>query len=112
MTQREEFEKFCDGFNLARSKSDADKYVDRVTLRMWETWQAATKAAVPKWIPVSERLPEFKQGCYEYLVLTDGKVQHDYFNCPFSGGDYFEPFWNHYGERVTHWMPLPNPPKE
>ena len=41
MTQREEFEKFCDGFNLAISKSDADKYADRITQRMWETWQAA-----------------------------------------------------------------------
>ena len=41
MTQREEFEEFCDGFNLAISKSDADKYADRITQRMWETWQAA-----------------------------------------------------------------------
>lgn len=68
MTRREEFEKFCDGFNLAISKSDADKYADRITQRMWETWQAAIN---------SFNLPE----CMDYEFYGD-KVIND----PFADG--------------------------
>ena len=72
---------------------------------------------VPKWIPVAERLPE--SVCKSYLCLTDT-------------GYHCEVRWtnNVYGLRksdnkwgwsiadvpqycnVTHWMPLPEPPKE
>ncbi|HBX7611463.1 TPA: DUF551 domain-containing protein [Klebsiella pneumoniae] len=71
--------------------------------------------AVPgKWIPVSERLPENKPGSYEYLVFEtlNNQVNHDYWNVPDKGDDAFSPFWNYYGENVTHWMPLPAAPKE
>lgn len=66
------------------------------------------------WIPVSERMPENKPGSYEYLVFEtlNNRVNHDYWNVPDAGDEAFTPFWNHYGEYVTHWMPLPNPPKE
>lgn len=62
------------------------------------------------WIPVSERMPEDKPGCYEYLVFEtlNNRVAHDYWNVPDDGE--FTPFWNHYGEYVTHWMPLPADP--
>ena len=67
-----------------------------------------------KWIPVSERMPENKPGSYEYLVFEklNNRVNHDYWNCPDAGDDTFTPFWNHYGEYVTHWMPLPAAPQE
>ncbi len=67
---------------------------------------------VPGWIPVSEQLPEDKPGCYEYLVFEtlNNRVAHDYWNVPDDGE--FTPFWNHYGEYVTHWMPLPAAPRE
>ena len=65
-----------------------------------------------KWIPVSERMPEDKPGCYEYLVFEtiNNRVAHDYWNVPDDGE--FTPFWNHYGEHVTHWRPLPSAPQE
>ncbi|EPA8515283.1 DUF551 domain-containing protein [Klebsiella aerogenes] len=61
------------------------------------------------WIPVSERMPENKPGSYEYLVFEtlNNRVNHDYWNVPDAGDEAFTPFWNHYGEYVTHWMPLP-----
>ncbi|XED11735.1 DUF551 domain-containing protein [Klebsiella michiganensis] len=67
---------------------------------------------IPGWIPVSERIPEDKPGCYEYLVFEtlNNRVAHDYWNVPDAGE--FTPFWNHYGEYVTHWMPLPASPQE
>ena len=105
MTEREKFDVFFYGLVEHAMIGDKEREL------MFIAWQAATKSAAPQWIQVSERLPEFKHGCYEYLVVTDGNVQHDYFNCPVSGGDYFEPFWNHYGDHVTHWMPLPAAPE-
>lgn len=72
-------------------------------------------ATVPgKWIPVSERMPENKPGCYKYLVFEtlNNRVNHDYWNVPDKGDEEFAPFWNYYGEHVTHWMPLPAGPQE
>lgn len=64
---------------------------------------------VPGWIPVGDRPPEHKPGSYEYLVFEslNNRVNHDYWNVPDKGDDAFTPFWNYYGEHVTHWMPLP-----
>lgn len=72
------------------------------------------EAQVPKWISVEERLPE-KQG--DHLVLYSfGETNVDFF----AGVMYFirydeRPHFENdglYGLHVTHWMPLPNLPKE
>ncbi len=66
--------------------------------------------AAPKWIPVTERLPETFG---EYIVTVkalDGTFYFDY-------ADY-DPFQQRWTtglyrcpkEEVTHWMPLPEPP--
>ena len=67
-----------------------------------------------RWIPVSERMPENKPGCYKYLVFEtlNNRVNIDYWNVPDKGDEAFTPFWNYYGEHVTHWMPLPAAPQE
>lgn len=70
---------------------------------------------LPQWIPCSERMPESNPGSHEYLVYEtlNNRVQHDYWNTPDT--DYIEPLlssWNHYGNYVTHWMPLPAAPQE
>lgn len=73
---------------------------------------APAAPVVPGWIPVSEQMPENKPGSYEYLVFEtlNNRVNHDYWNVPDAGDDTFTPFWNYYGEHVTHWMPLPAAP--
>ena len=68
-------------------------------------------AKLPRWIPVSERLPEAgervlcycRANIYEVMKMrTDGDWVHNdkvYYSAYMSGF-------------VTHWMPLPEPPKE
>ena len=69
---------------------------------------------VQEWIPVTERLPE--EGDYVLCVLKGfnygGKIQV----CKFVPADKFKdkPYFEHFRNgfpSVTHWMPLPQPPK-
>lgn len=77
-----------------------------------------------KWIPVTERLPEVID---TYLVVVVSKYDYEKevsidtdvatYN-PYEGG-YIDNCWNTYNDwdegqqylHVTHWMPLPEPPK-
>lgn len=60
--------------------------------------------AKSKWIPVSERLPEKNTAV---IVATD---RGDSFQClyAYDGWD----LWEGHIINITHWMPLPKPPKE
>jgi len=70
-----------------------------------------------KWISVKERLPDLipcnAGTAYSEAVIvwTSGKkamiAVYDgiSFVCPMD-------FWDAWGEEITHWMPLPTPPKE
>lgn len=78
-----------------------------------------------KWIPVSERLPEVVDS---YIVVV--KCKYDWEKeyeigvdiatyDPYSGNPYIDGCWNTYNDwnegqeylHVTHWMPLPEPPR-
>ena len=60
--------------------------------------------AAPKWIPVSERLPEEGQGC---LVCDKGRILIDTF---VGHGNPYN--WKWYVRDYEAWMPLPEPYKE
>ncbi|MEL0413651.1 DUF551 domain-containing protein [Klebsiella oxytoca] len=109
--------------------SNPDEYAACIGADMWNACRAAMlnqkqcikcgrveldAQPAQVWIPVSERMPENNPGCYEYLVFEtlNNQVNHDYWNVPDRGDDAFTPFWNYYGEHVTHWMPLPVAPQE
>ena len=71
----------------------------------------ALYGALPKWIPVTERLPDAgervlcycRANIYEVMKMrTDGAWVH---NDKVYDSAYMSGF-------VTHWMPLPTPPKE
>lgn len=70
---------------------------DAVTKRMIELEQKQ------RWIPVAERLPEYGQEVIVYSgnVLKPVVYGVHYWNKEFNS-------WAH----ITHWMPLPEPPKE
>lgn len=60
---------------------------------------------VQRWIPVTERLPKHMQPVL--VCRNDGKVEQGYKDV--------NDWWKVYGTRtkkITHWMPLPEPPKE
>ena len=64
---------------------------------------------VQEWIPVEERLPEEKVNCIVYYkhAYCDND---DYWaiGIYFYNGEKFQMDWSY---KVTHWMPLPKPPK-
>lgn len=56
----------------------------------------------PKWIPVTERLPENNTRvvvCYNNPIDGEKTVSSDVF---------WKGHWVRFGETVTHWMPLPS----
>lgn len=98
---------------------DMDMSELREYLRDKEEWRRKQEAAIPKWIPVTERLPEEKispmtMDYTEYPCVFDGRDgQREVRYYKFGKGH----FWHGPGcidEYVTHWaepMPLPEPPK-
>lgn len=65
-------------------------------------------AAQPKWISVKEKLPE---NDYNYLVFTSDR--NDAVIATYYGdGEWLEYDSTNLIPLVTHWMPLPEPPKE
>ena len=73
----------------------------------------ANGVTVQEWISVKDRLPEENyDGSVNAVLVTDGLVQHiAYFargEWRFAeSGEIKEPMWY----SITHWMPLPEPPK-
>lgn len=62
------------------------------------------KEQIPKWIPVTERLPEKNYNC---LVADDGTIVYGYMN-------FIGEWMDCLGDKlkyVSHWMPLPQPPE-
>ena len=64
-----------------------------------------------EWISVDERLPE-EEGYY-LCVLADDIVAPYVLRVQFSNNKFFISEWHeeNTGRKVTHWMPLPEPPK-
>ena len=70
----------------------------------------------PRWIPVTERFPEKTN---HYLVYIECKCDGIFMSAWVQVAWFCEKFyWEHvqgddvFKETVTHWMPLPEPPKE
>ena len=65
----------------------------------------ANGVTIQEWIPVTERLPENNTRvvvCYNNPIDGEKTVSSDVF---------WKGHWVRFGETVTHWMPLPTPPK-
>jgi hypothetical protein len=69
---------------------------------------------VPSWIPVSERLPEpetdvltFSGGCIDIITYRYNRRGLACFMFRDDCG-----YWKETFGKISHWMPLPEPPKE
>ena len=74
------------------------------------------EARVPRWIPVEERLPESDDNV---LVIVNGECKTMTFEEAYMLASYYpgegwivEEYEDWENPVVTHWMPLPEPPKE
>jgi hypothetical protein len=68
-------------------------------------------AKVPRWISVEERLPDHRKrvlAIYANGVISTGRVFHNGFPEAYDG---FDENGDFKVVPVTHWMPLPEPPK-
>lgn len=91
-----------------RVKMELEEYKETIVPALMERVQELEQ----QWIPVTKRLPE-EMGCYFITVRhwLDGKpvTREAYWN----GADWLSCERRHeLTPRVTHWMPLPEPPKE
>ena len=76
---------------------------------------------IRRWISVKDRLPEIGDS---YLGVVKEKYPHEakwniHVDVAASHGKYIDDFWDTFNDwdegnevHVTHWMPLPEPPKE
>lgn len=93
-----------------KQAADAIENTSKAYQMMAEAYEAEVTKS--RWIPVTERLPEAAPGdVSERVLVTDGKdvAIVEWFNF-----EECEPFWGYSGfcKDVTHWAPLPEPPKE
>ena len=73
----------------------------------------ANGVTVQQWIPVTERLPENMDDRVLVLLPTksyDYPIGNQHIDTDRYRGGYRK--WVRYGDKVTHWKPLPQPPKE
>ena len=86
------------------------------SMEAWADEAARAQEMMPRWIPVTERLPEERINPntqdFEYVLCTTiwGDVRPFKYGTPIGSKDAH--FWNGAGyvdAYVTHWMPLPEP---
>ena len=82
---------------------------NEITLGEYEKMIEPLEREIAEWIPVSERLPEVETDVLVYndaggmpTVDVDSMGHYEYVDAS---------FW-YRCQNVTHWMPLPEPPKE
>ena len=108
----------------ANLKNKCDrKEANRQAADMLEKLAAEKDAKKPEWISVEERLPEFNQNVLVYgvglpkygfegqtAIAITSYTNHKY---GFDIVGWNEP-WQYFSAdyKITHWMPLPEPPKE
>ena len=94
------YDHFCDQCGINKDS----KYTENLV-----SYLIANGVTVQEWIPVDEMLPEEKVNCivhYKHAYCDND----DYWaiGICFYDGEKFQMDWSY---KVTHWMPLPKPPK-
>ena len=107
------YEYYCNLENgYVKISNDALAYIQQLENHISELTEKVSQfeAAHPKWISVKEQKP--KKGQY---VLTCDSIGIQQVLCYNAIKDGFTTLRNHrpfYVHNITHWMPLPEPPKD
>jgi hypothetical protein len=111
MSTREDLlQKYMSSFGFALN----DQEIELVRGAYNDGWQAAMES---QWISVDDRLPDDQQHCW-CVFKSHAKMHCRYLAGEFCWYDFeadrFYIIENATSERcgITHWMPLPQPPKE
>lgn len=76
-----------------------------------EGFAAGYRAATPKWIPVEERLPEPFVSVVVHMPMEEPMpTVHEGFLV--DEEKWYAAHFDRKKDEITHWMPLPQPPKE
>lgn len=90
---------------LCEAERDRDEYRERL--------DKTNDILLNRWIPVTERMPEMHD---EVLICNEdyGKTDLGFATVALWDGSDWINAWNRAGtlHYVTHWMPIPEPPKE
>lgn len=89
------YRKGCDSFEACNLYRDALAYINQL------------EARVPKWISVKDRLPEDDD---DVLILSNERII--FVGCYKNGQWISYSLYAIYANVVTHWMPIPEIPKE
>lgn len=103
---RQEAKDYRSGRTLGRAFADAEDVLDEAAsaLEQLQAENEKLKAQVPRWIPVEERLPKKEE---DVLVhYAGGRIDMDWV------GKLGAFRWEEVNGEATHWMPLPQAPKE
>ena len=88
---------------------ECDKLTDSVSVTNADRIRNMTNETVREWISVKDRLPEEKVNCIVYYkhAYCDNDDYWAIGICFYNGEKFqFDPAY-----KVTHWMPMPQPPK-
>lgn len=101
---------------LDRLESQAADAIEELIAALTASNEVVAKSK-PKWIPVTERLPDMKG--YDYVLgIVNGSDTNVRFENAVEmvsydpGSGWFMDDYPNAEIRVTHWMPLPEPPEE
>lgn len=110
------YEKTYDEDSLLKESADAieELQADKTALNGTVTnlLEQIKDLGEPRWIPVTERLPLYGQDVLATRVFGDGEKCQEILMAHVAvwNEETGEKWWN--ATNITHWMPLPEPPKE
>lgn len=93
---------------LCQEAADAIEELSREKESLAKSVNEASEILRKRWIPVTERLPEEYTRVIGFMAWK-AMTAIEYQNGKWYSIDHLEPLPD---EAVTHWMPLPKPPKE
>tara|TARA_R110002153_G_scaffold264338_1_gene426166 strand:- start:1196 stop:1513 length:318 start_codon:yes stop_codon:yes gene_type:complete len=99
-----------------------EQYKDATRKELWEILQIQVERIAElenQWISVEDKLPELDDASV-IVNFDNGSIEcvhvgfFDQVSCGFDhrGSQMYRPYYVGHDPKATHWMPLPEPPKE